>query len=199
MRVAVLGTGIMGTGMAHSLLRSGLDVTVWTAPPAGLRRAAAAPGSRHRRRGGGRRGRGDHDLVGRQLGSRRDGRRVARRARRSAVGPGEHGERARRGTTGWSPWPTRRRRDVHAPVLGTRQPAEEGKHAELLAGLKCCATRDAGVAPSRAGSRGSANGPATRPALSWWPTPGWPPSWPPPPSRSRSPRASAWIRGRSWT
>ena len=28
-RVAVLGTGIMGTGMAHSLLRSGLDVTVW--------------------------------------------------------------------------------------------------------------------------------------------------------------------------
>src|SRR5260370_353412 len=29
MRVAVLGTGIMGTGMAHSLLRSGLDVIVW--------------------------------------------------------------------------------------------------------------------------------------------------------------------------
>ncbi|MGH3283555.1 MAG: NAD(P)-binding domain-containing protein, partial [Streptosporangiaceae bacterium] len=29
MRVAVLGTGIMGTGMARSLLRSGLDVTVW--------------------------------------------------------------------------------------------------------------------------------------------------------------------------
>src|SRR5260370_42129951 len=29
MRVAVLGTGIMGPGMAHSLLRSGLDVTVW--------------------------------------------------------------------------------------------------------------------------------------------------------------------------
>jgi 3-hydroxyisobutyrate dehydrogenase len=29
MRVAVLGTGIMGSGMARSLLRSGLDVTVW--------------------------------------------------------------------------------------------------------------------------------------------------------------------------
>ncbi len=28
-RVAVLGTGIMGAGMARSLLRSGLDVTVW--------------------------------------------------------------------------------------------------------------------------------------------------------------------------
>ncbi|WP_305785343.1 NAD(P)-dependent oxidoreductase [Symbioplanes lichenis] len=27
--VAVLGTGIMGTGMTHSLLRAGLDVTVW--------------------------------------------------------------------------------------------------------------------------------------------------------------------------
>ena len=27
--VAVLGTGIMGAGMARSLLRSGLDVTVW--------------------------------------------------------------------------------------------------------------------------------------------------------------------------
>jgi 3-hydroxyisobutyrate dehydrogenase len=29
MRIAVLGTGIMGSGMARSLLRSGLDVTVW--------------------------------------------------------------------------------------------------------------------------------------------------------------------------
>jgi 3-hydroxyisobutyrate dehydrogenase len=29
MRVAVLGTGIMGSGMGRSLLRSGLDVTVW--------------------------------------------------------------------------------------------------------------------------------------------------------------------------
>src|SRR5258708_31067417 len=28
-RVAVLGTGIMGAGMARSLLRSGLDVIVW--------------------------------------------------------------------------------------------------------------------------------------------------------------------------
>jgi 3-hydroxyisobutyrate dehydrogenase len=29
MRVAVLGTGIMGAGMARSLLRAGIDVTVW--------------------------------------------------------------------------------------------------------------------------------------------------------------------------
>ena len=29
MRVAVLGTGTMGTGIAHSLLRAGIDVVVW--------------------------------------------------------------------------------------------------------------------------------------------------------------------------
>jgi 3-hydroxyisobutyrate dehydrogenase len=33
MRVAVLGTGIMGAGMARSLLRAGLDVTVWNRHP----------------------------------------------------------------------------------------------------------------------------------------------------------------------
>jgi 3-hydroxyisobutyrate dehydrogenase len=45
MRVAVLGTGIMGSGMARSLLRSGLDVTVWNRHPS---RAAplAADGAR---------------------------------------------------------------------------------------------------------------------------------------------------------
>ncbi len=32
-RVAVLGTGIMGAGMARSLVRSGLDVTVWNRSP----------------------------------------------------------------------------------------------------------------------------------------------------------------------
>jgi 3-hydroxyisobutyrate dehydrogenase-like beta-hydroxyacid dehydrogenase len=32
MRVAVLGTGIMGTGMAHSLLWAGLDVTFRPGP-----------------------------------------------------------------------------------------------------------------------------------------------------------------------
>ncbi len=32
-RVAVLGTGIMGAGMARSLLRSGLDVFAWNRPP----------------------------------------------------------------------------------------------------------------------------------------------------------------------
>ena len=45
MRVAVLGTGIMGTGMAHSLLRSGLDVTVWNRHP-GRAAPLAADGAR---------------------------------------------------------------------------------------------------------------------------------------------------------
>jgi 3-hydroxyisobutyrate dehydrogenase len=33
MRVAVLGTGTMGIGMVHSLLRSGIDVTAWNRNP----------------------------------------------------------------------------------------------------------------------------------------------------------------------
>lgn len=32
-RVTVLGTGLMGAGMARSLLREGLDVTVWNRSP----------------------------------------------------------------------------------------------------------------------------------------------------------------------
>ncbi len=44
-RVAVLGTGIMGAGMARSLLRSGLDVTVWNRSP-GRAAPLAADGAR---------------------------------------------------------------------------------------------------------------------------------------------------------
>ena len=33
MRIAVLGTGAMGAGMAQSLLRDGFDVTVWNRTP----------------------------------------------------------------------------------------------------------------------------------------------------------------------
>jgi 3-hydroxyisobutyrate dehydrogenase len=32
-RVAVLGTGLMSAGMTHSMLRAGLDVTVWNRSP----------------------------------------------------------------------------------------------------------------------------------------------------------------------
>ncbi len=44
MRVAVLGTGIMGSGMARSLLRSGLDVSVWNRHP-GRAASLAADGA----------------------------------------------------------------------------------------------------------------------------------------------------------
>ena len=43
MRVAVLGTGIMGSGMARSLLRSGLDVTVWNRTSGRAASGAARP------------------------------------------------------------------------------------------------------------------------------------------------------------
>ena len=45
MRVAVLGTGIMGAGMARSLLRAGLDVTAWNRHP-GRAAPLAADGTR---------------------------------------------------------------------------------------------------------------------------------------------------------
>ncbi len=45
MRVTVLGTGIMGTGMARSLLREGHDVTVWNRSP-DRARALADDGAR---------------------------------------------------------------------------------------------------------------------------------------------------------
>lgn len=41
MRVAVLGTGRMGAGMARSLLRAGLDVVVWNRSPERARPLAA--------------------------------------------------------------------------------------------------------------------------------------------------------------
>ena len=47
-RVAVLGTGIVGAGMTRSLLRSGLEVTVWNRSPD--RAAPLAPSSMSRAR-----------------------------------------------------------------------------------------------------------------------------------------------------
>jgi 3-hydroxyisobutyrate dehydrogenase len=42
MRVAVLGTGAMGAGMAQSLLREGIDVVVWNRTPERAQRLAAS-------------------------------------------------------------------------------------------------------------------------------------------------------------
>ena len=39
--VAVLGTGIMGSGMAQNLIKAGLDVTVWNRSPDKARELAA--------------------------------------------------------------------------------------------------------------------------------------------------------------
>ena len=135
MRVAVLGTGIMGTGMARSLLRSGLDVTVWNRSPgraaplaaAGAQVAGTAPGAV-----------AGVDAVVTMLW---DGGSVAEVmtgalaaapdgvlwAQTSTVSLHDAGERlpALAGRYG--------ARYVDAPVLGTRQPAEEGKLLVLAA------------------------------------------------------------------
>ena len=74
MRVTVLGTGIMGTGMARSLLREGHEVTVWnrTADRAAAARRRRSPASRPmpRSRRRGRRGGRDDPLRHRRRCSR---------------------------------------------------------------------------------------------------------------------------------
>ena len=134
-RVAVLGTGIMGAGMARSLLRSGLDVTVWNRSPgraaplaaAGAQVAGTAPEAV-----------AGVDAVVTMLW---DGGSVAEVmtgalaaapdgvlwAQTSTVSLHDAGVRlpALAGRYG--------ARYVDAPVLGTRQPAEEGKLLVLAA------------------------------------------------------------------
>lgn len=135
MRVAVLGTGIMGTGMTHSLLRSGLDVTVWNRS-AGRAAPLAADGARVA--GISAEALTDADAVITILW---DGNSVADVmtealpaapdgilwAQASTVSPHDAGERlpalaAKHGA-----------RYLDAPVLGTRQPAEEGTLTVLAA------------------------------------------------------------------
>ena len=134
-RVAVLGTGIMGAGMARSLLRSGLDVTVWNRSPGraaplaadGAQVAGTAPGAV-----------AGVDAVVTMLW---DGGSVAEVmtgalaaapdgvlwAQTSTVSLHDAGVRlpALAGRYG--------ARYVDAPVLGSRQPAEEGKLVVLAA------------------------------------------------------------------
>jgi 3-hydroxyisobutyrate dehydrogenase len=136
MHVAVLGTGIMGTGMARSLLRSGLDVTVWNRS-SGRAAPLAADGARVA--GTAAEAVAGVDVVITMLW---DGDSVAGVmtealpaapdgvlwAQTSTVSLHDAGDRlpalaAKRGA-----------RYVDAPVLGTRQPAEEGKLTVLAAG-----------------------------------------------------------------
>jgi 3-hydroxyisobutyrate dehydrogenase len=135
MRVAVLGTGIMGSGMARSLLRSGLDVTVWNrhhhraAPLAadGAQVAATAVEAV-----------ADADAVITMLW---DGNSVAEVmadalpaapdgilwAQASTVSLDDAGDMLPALADGCGA------RYIDAPVLGTRQPAEEGRLTVLAA------------------------------------------------------------------
>jgi 3-hydroxyisobutyrate dehydrogenase len=135
MHVAVLGTGIMGTGMARSLLRSGLDVTVWNRS-SGRAAPLAADGAQVA--GTAAEAVAGVDVVITMLW---DGDSVAGVmtealpaspdgvlwAQTSTVSLHDAGDRlpalaAMHGA-----------RYVDAPVLGTRQPAEEGKLTVLAA------------------------------------------------------------------
>ena len=134
-RVAVLGTGIMGAGMARSLLRSGLNVTVWNRSP-GRAAPLAADGAQVARTAA--EAVAGVDAVITMLW---DGDSVAEVmtavlpaapdevlwAQTSTVSLHDAGVRlptlASRYRAGY----------VDAPVLGTRQPAEEGKLTVLAA------------------------------------------------------------------
>jgi 3-hydroxyisobutyrate dehydrogenase len=135
MHVAVLGTGLMGSGMARSLLRSGLDVTVWNRHP-GRAAPLAAAGARVA-------GTAAEAVAGADgvITALWDGNSVAEVmadalpaapegilwAQASTVSVGDAGDLLPALADGCGA------RYVDAPVLGTRQPAEEGRLTVLAA------------------------------------------------------------------
>jgi len=135
MRVAVLGTGIMGSGMARSLLRSGLDVTVWNRHPG---RAAALAADGAHVAGTAAEAVADADAVITMLW---DGNSVAEVmadalpaapdgiiwAQATTVSVADAGDLLPALADGCGA------RYIDAPVLGTRQPAEEGRLTVLAA------------------------------------------------------------------
>jgi 3-hydroxyisobutyrate dehydrogenase len=135
MRVAVLGTGIMGSGMARSLLRAGLDVTVWNRHP-GRAAPLAADGAQVASTSA--EAVADADAVITMLW---DGNSVAEVmadalpaapdgvlwAQTSTVGLDDAGDMLSALADGCGA------RYIDAPVLGTRQPAEEGRLTVLAA------------------------------------------------------------------
>jgi 3-hydroxyisobutyrate dehydrogenase len=136
MRVAVLGTGIMGSGMARSLLRDGLDVTVWNRNPG---RAAPLAADGAHLAGTAAEAVADADAV---LTTLWDGNSVADVmadalpaapdgvvwAQATTVGVHDAGDLLPALADGCGA------RYIDAPVLGTRQPAEDGKLTVLAAG-----------------------------------------------------------------
>jgi 3-hydroxyisobutyrate dehydrogenase len=134
-RVAVLGTGIMGAGMARSLLRSGLGVIVWNRSPG---RAAPLAADGAQLAGTAAEAAAGADAVVTMLW---DGGSVAEVmtaalpaapegvlwAQTSTVSLHDAGVRLPALASRYGA------RYVDAPVLGTRQPAEEGKLLVLAA------------------------------------------------------------------
>jgi 3-hydroxyisobutyrate dehydrogenase len=134
-RVALLGTGIMGAGMARSLLRSGLDVTVWNRTPG---RAAPLAGEGAQVAGTAAEAVAGVDAVVTMLW---DGGSVAEVmtaalpaapvgvlwAQTSTVSLDDAGVRLPELASRYGA------RYVDAPVLGTRQPAEDGRLLVLAA------------------------------------------------------------------
>ncbi|MFB6984921.1 NAD(P)-dependent oxidoreductase [Streptomyces sp. NPDC056230] len=133
--VAVLGTGIMGSGMARSLLRAGLDVRAWNrtqakAAPLAADGATVTETAEEAVRGA--------DVV---LAMLRDGPAVA--AALTAASPGLHTGQVLLQSSTVGPDATddlvRRAADLgliylDAPVSGTKQPAEQGKLTVFVSG-----------------------------------------------------------------
>ena len=136
MHAAVLGTGIMGAGMARSLLRSGLDVTVWNRHPG---RAAPLAADGARVADSAAEAVAGADAVITMLW---DGDSVSE-VMTMALPAAPEGIVWAQASTVSLPDAAGRlpalaaeygARYIDAPVLGTRQPAEEGKLTVLAAG-----------------------------------------------------------------
>lgn len=133
--VAVLGTGIMGAGMARSLVRAGLDVTVWNrsldkARPLADDGAKVATDAADAVSGA------DvivtmlfdfdavAEVMGRALAATREHAVWAQTSTVGLAGARDLAELAARHGRGY----------IDAPVLGTKQPAEQGELIVLAAG-----------------------------------------------------------------
>jgi 3-hydroxyisobutyrate dehydrogenase len=133
--VAVLGTGIMGAGMARSLLRAGLEVRAWNRTAARAEPLAASGARVETDAADAVRG---ADVV---LTMVSDGRAVAAAMQAATPGLSEGQIWLQTTTVGLEPLPGLAEfaarhglQLVDAPVSGTRQPAENGQLLVLAAG-----------------------------------------------------------------
>jgi 3-hydroxyisobutyrate dehydrogenase len=133
--VAVLGTGIMGAGMARSLLRAGIEVRAWNRTAARAEPLAASGARVEADAADAVRG---ADVVLTMLS---DGRAVAAAMQAATPGLSEGQIWLQTSTVGLEPLPGLAEFAarhglllVDAPVSGTRQPAENGQLMVLAAG-----------------------------------------------------------------